>query len=247
MSIRYALLPYMYTLFQAANAQGEMVTRPLQFEFPNEAYLAGVDNQFLLGPSILVTPVLQPLVDYVQGMFPGTRTGTIWYDWYTLQQLQVQHMENITLSAPLEHINVHVRGGSILPLQQPGYTTSESRLNPWSLLVALDPNGLASGRLYLDDGYSIAPNATKEVDFLYGDSKLLASVAGNFTDTNPLANITLAGMRTAPSGIQINGPNALDQGAQMAFDKGVLRVTGLLNLTSKGAWYGERFVLKFQM
>lgn len=150
-------------LYLQAHTSGQTVLRALQWEFPNDAQLAGIDNQFMLGPSILITPVLQPLVDYVQGIFPGVADGTIWYDWYTLQPVAVQPGENKTLPAPLGHINVHVRGGSILPLQQPGNNTATSRRNPWSILVALDKNGQAEGSLYLDDGESLVQNATKSV------------------------------------------------------------------------------------
>ena len=67
------------------------------------------------------------------------------------------------MSAPLEHINVHIRGGSILPLQAPGNTTSVTRSNPYSLLIALDEQQKATGSLYLDDSESLVPNATKLV------------------------------------------------------------------------------------
>jgi alpha-glucosidase len=164
MEIRYSLLPYMYTLFYQAHTTGATVLRALQWEFPNEEYLRGVGNQFMLGPAILITPVLEPQVTTVKGVFPGVAAGTIWYDWYTLKKMDVAPQENKTLQAPLEHINVHVRGGSILPLQQPGYTTTESRLNPFGLVVALDGDGYAEGSLYLDDGYSLVPNATKVVE-----------------------------------------------------------------------------------
>ena len=43
----------------------------------------------------------------------------------------------------------------MIPLQDPGLTTAESRRNKFSLLVALDSNGMASGELYLDDGISV--------------------------------------------------------------------------------------------
>lgn len=164
MQIRYSLLPYMYTLFYEAHSQASTVMRALAWEFPNDPSLAAVETQFMLGPSLLVTPVLVPLADTVQGVFPGVEDGTKWYDWYTLQAVDAQPGENKTLSAPLEHINVHVRGGSILPLQEPGNTTTASRMNPWNLLVALDAHGEAKGSLYLDDGESIVQEATKSVD-----------------------------------------------------------------------------------
>lgn len=41
--------------------------RALFWEFPDDASLFGVDQQFMAGPSILVTPVLEPDVTTVQG------------------------------------------------------------------------------------------------------------------------------------------------------------------------------------
>ena len=51
---------------------------------------------------------------------------------------------------------VHVRGGSILPMQAPALTTAATRRNPFSLLVALSARNDASGRLYWDDGETLA-------------------------------------------------------------------------------------------
>jgi alpha-glucosidase len=162
-SVRYSLLTYMYTLFYYAHTEGQAVMRALAWEFPNDESLKATYSQFLLGPSILVTPVLVPNVETVQGVFPGIGEGTRWYDWYTLAEVQAKPQENVTMSAPLEHINVHVRGGSILALQQPKYTTTETRNTPYSMLVALDDDSKATGSLYLDDGVSLEPNATRVV------------------------------------------------------------------------------------
>src|SRR6478735_4740036 len=67
MNIRYTLLPYMYTLFYEAHTTGSTVMRAVAWEFPNEPQLADVGTQFLLGPNILVTPVLEPQVETVKG------------------------------------------------------------------------------------------------------------------------------------------------------------------------------------
>ena len=163
MNIRYSLLPYTYTLFQKANIAGETVLRALPWEFPDESSLKAVETQFMSGPALLVTPVLVPLATSVQGVFPGVSNGTIWYDWYTLNPIDVASGENKTLDAPLEHQPIHVRGGYIIPIQAAGNTTATSRKSPWSLLIALDQNGNAEGELYLDDGITLVQNATKEV------------------------------------------------------------------------------------
>lgn len=131
--------------------------------FPEDETLKATYTQFLLGPSLLITPVLIPNVDSVNGVFPGIGEGTRWYDWYTLQEVSAQPQENTTLSAPLEHINVHARGGTVFILQEPGYTTAETKNNSYSLLITLDDNDSATGTVYLDDGVSLEPQTTKIV------------------------------------------------------------------------------------
>ena len=51
---------------------------------------------------------------------------------------------------------IQVRGGTVIPLQCPALTTAASRSNSFSLLVALDTAGNATGELYLDDGESLS-------------------------------------------------------------------------------------------
>jgi alpha-glucosidase len=163
--IRYSLLAYMYTLLYYTQSRGDTVMRALAWEFPNDYSFRDVDTQFLLGPSILVTPVLEPKARAVRGVFPGIEKGTRWYDWYTLREVKgVRPQENVTMDAPIEHINLHIRGGTILPLQEPGNTTSATRINPYNLVIAPDDHGKATGSLYLDDGESIEPNETKIVE-----------------------------------------------------------------------------------
>jgi len=119
MAVRYSLLGYMYTLFYHAHTKGETVMRALAWEFPNDESLRETYNQFMLGPSILVTPVLVPNVETVQGVFPGVGSGERWYDWYTLTEVDAEPGENVTLQAPLEHINVTCEVGPSLCCRSP--------------------------------------------------------------------------------------------------------------------------------
>lgn len=162
MAIRYSLLPYMYTVFEEAHETGSTVLRALAWEFPDEPWLANADRQFLVGPAIMVTPVLVQGATSVDGVFPGTGDGTtVWYDWYNKTAVtDVSRGQNVTIDAPLGHIPVYIRGGHVVPTQEPALTTRDSRKNPWGVIVALDLQGSAKGTLYLDDGESVAPNAT---------------------------------------------------------------------------------------
>lgn len=48
--------------------------------FPKDVKTYGIDKQFLWGKSLLVTPVLDPGVNYVDGYFPEG----LWYDYFTV-------------------------------------------------------------------------------------------------------------------------------------------------------------------
>lgn len=172
MAIRYSLLPYIYTTFAQAHETGSTVMRALAWEFPGEPWLANADHQFLLGPAVLVTPVLAQGATTVDGVFPGTGDGvTVWYDWYNRTAVTgVARGQNVTLDAPLGHIPVHIRGGVVVPTQEAALTTRDSRASPWGLLVALDLTGAAEGTLYLDDGVSVTPNATTWVAVSFSTS-----------------------------------------------------------------------------
>ncbi len=63
--------------------------------------------------------------------------------------------QTMTLKAPLDTINLHVRAGHILVMQEPNTTTTASRKNKFGLLVALTGDGMASGDLYWDDGDTV--------------------------------------------------------------------------------------------
>lgn len=67
----------------------------------------------------------------------------VWYN--ILDHESVQGPANVRLEAPLNVIPVHIRGGSVIPTQEPGMTTVESRKLLFGLLVALDEEGSASG------------------------------------------------------------------------------------------------------
>ncbi|NXH98310.1 MGA protein, partial [Pachycephala philippinensis] len=150
LNIRYSLLPYLYTLLHDAHAHGSTVVRPLLHEFVEDRQTWDIDAQFLWGPALLISPVMTPNDRSVEAYFPNAR----WYDYYTEADTgfrgQVQN-----LSAPLEHINLHIRGGHILPWQRPANTTVYSRKNAMGLTVALDDALFAEGHLYWDDGVRI--------------------------------------------------------------------------------------------
>lgn len=151
LNTRYKLLPFLYTLLYEAHTFGSTVVRPLVNEFPTDSTAREIDRQFLWGSSLLISPVLEEKVTFVNAYFPSGR----WYDYYGGSSFDSPGVYR-NLSAPLEKINLHVRGGSIIPWQEPSNTTVFSRQKPMGLIVALSqgPGYEAKGNLFWDDGES---------------------------------------------------------------------------------------------
>jgi alpha-glucosidase (family GH31 glycosyl hydrolase) len=165
LDIRLALLSYMYTLFYDAHARGDTVWRPLFFEFPMDEGAYHFDHQIMIGDTIMITPVLEPGQDMLEVYFPGA----VWFDWYTSMPILIgpkAHREDdsrlrrdsigdtVTVYAPLDRIPIFIRGGRAIALHTSQSTTAATHSTPFTLLVALDEQGLAHGKLYLDDGVS---------------------------------------------------------------------------------------------
>jgi alpha-glucosidase len=152
--VRYTLLPYLYTLFYQHHVNGNTVVRAIWHEFPTDAQAVGIDRQFFWGSGLLISPVLDEGALEVLAYFPDAR----FYDYYTGAERSASTKgQYSTIAAPKDYIPLHVRGGNILPTQEPAVNTEISRNNPLGLIVALDEFSSAFGSLYYDDGDSIDP------------------------------------------------------------------------------------------
>ena len=57
--LRYALLPYLYSEFVKAALEDEMYFRPLAFDYPKDAQAVQVEDQLMVGGSVMIAPVYQ--------------------------------------------------------------------------------------------------------------------------------------------------------------------------------------------
>ncbi|XP_037294752.1 lysosomal alpha-glucosidase-like isoform X3 [Manduca sexta] len=173
--LRYRLLPYYYTLFWRAHVFGDTVVRPLFFESPENTLLHDIDDQFLVGPYIMVTPVLQQGASHTSGMFPGPQS---WYNVVDGAFIDSGRRRDVT-----DNQTVSVRGGAIIPLQEPPargpVTTTNSRSSPMQLLVVPDNEDKARGQLYWDDGDSLNSYEEKKyshIEFMYNNLQIKSRV-----------------------------------------------------------------------
>lgn len=217
---RYSLLPYWASLFADVSLSGTPPARALWWEFPNDESLFGVDQQYMIGPSLLVTPVLEKGATTVKGALPGNEESEKWYDFWTHEVATGKG--NITMDAPLSTLNVHVRGGSALLLHgKPAYTTTETRAGPYSLLVALGIDDKATGSFYIDDGLSYPPGPSTRLSITAADGSVELAPKGEFTIEQKLTQVEVLGVAAKPAEVTVNG--AAVEGVEYNEDTKILK------------------------
>ncbi|CAJ0962009.1 unnamed protein product, partial [Mesorhabditis belari] len=206
---RYTLLPYWYTLFQEHNATGMPPMRPIFYEFPSDEALFTEDKAHMVGEALLVRAVVDKDATSVEVTLPsGENKDTLWYDW----ESGVERPAGLNhVDAPLQKIPVFQRGGTIVPTwQRIRRAASLMKEDPLTLIIALDKNGAAKGRIYLDDmetfdyknlnnfcisEFSYATNSPKEAKITgkHADSN------GAFKPVNWVERIEVRGVPSEPS------------------------------------------------
>lgn len=112
--LRYELSPYLYSVFHEASETGAPILRPLVFEFQGDANTHAVSDQAMLGPSLLVAPILTKGARERPLYLPGGR-------WFELHSGAVHEGgRSITLSTdpeplPLDALPMFAREGAIIP------------------------------------------------------------------------------------------------------------------------------------
>ncbi len=238
LGIRYQLLPHMYTLFYLAHTQGMTVQRPLWMNFPEDGAAADSEYQFMLGNEVMVVPVVEEGQTSVDGYFPQ---GQLWYDFSSLTLSVDSSAAGLTktLDTPLESVNVFVRGGSVLPMQEAKMTTTEARTTPFTLTIALCNNNGAFGSLFFDDGVQVDLKQYLSVDYQAKDGALTATVShDSLRATVPtIGTIRISGKDQAiASTVALNGAPLDSTNWSMDAATGVLTINLGTSISIKDAF-----------
>lgn len=84
-------------------------------------------------------------------------------------------------------------------------------------------------------------NSTDSAQMSFCNNVLKAKVSGDYNDGLPLANITIAGLKSDPKSVSItiDGHKKDCHRAHSSFEDGVLTVTNLEGATKTGIWSGD--------
>jgi alpha-D-xyloside xylohydrolase len=125
--LRYRLLPYLYAAARHA-PEGEPLVRPLLFEYPADPTTWHVDDEYLLGPDLLVAPMFKP-----RGSRQIYLPAGGWFDFWTDQRFEGARW--ITYDAELETLPLFVRAGAVIPMGPDLQYSTERTWDPLSFDV----------------------------------------------------------------------------------------------------------------
>lgn len=112
MQLRERLLPLIYTLMWQAAKTDEPAIRPLLWHWPEDAEAVATDDVFLLGPDVLVAPVLEEGAVSRKVYFPAHAGG--WIDFHDGKAYAGGQVHEVP--GPMGRLPLFVRAGAVLPL-----------------------------------------------------------------------------------------------------------------------------------
>jgi alpha 1,3-glucosidase len=213
--VRYSLLPLWYTTFYKAYTEGTPVMRTMFTEFPDDVATFKLDDQWMVGSTLLVKPVTDINKNTIDVYLPGPN------DWFDLTTLKAYSPSNpstkTSIEAPLDKIPVFIRGGEILSRKMRLRRSSKLMFfDPFTITIAPDNAGNAVGSLYMDDEISLAHETNHYYayrSFSYSNgvlrcSKAIGSIGDDTYDPiNTIERIEIAGQNRVPKRVVLKDNN----------------------------------------
>ena len=241
--LRYRLLPYLYSLVREAACTGAPPMRPLFWHYPQDPTAYRVQDAFLLGPYLLVAPVLQPQAAFRAVYLPDGE----WVHWFRGEP--AWGPGPAVVPTPLEEMPLFQRAGSPIPMgpaaQHTAQLAGDGRLAVRVALPRRRWEGEFSLELYEDDGESLAYTegefALRRLTVrLEGPGRLLVEAGprhGRFRPARGAWDLVLEGAPGSPSGVWWQGQAVAPARQGLAVLDEALRTEA-----ASPAWYhdGER-------
>ena len=171
--LRYALMPYYYSLNGSVHFDDYTLMRGLAMDYGSDARTHGIGDQFMSGPALMVCPVTTYGARQREVYFPENDGG--WYDFYTSQHVS-DGGETKLVDAPYERIPLYVPAGAILIEGPDMQYSSEKPLDHLTVHVYAGKDGRFT--LYEDEGtnYDYENGFCSFIDFDYLDASRILTI-----------------------------------------------------------------------
>lgn len=190
-NIRYRFLPYIYSTSWDVTANQSSMMRALVMDFPKDKNALDINDEYMFGKSLLVSPVSKAM--YVKPAVNGRDTvlvedfstvksketylpaGADWFDFWTGEKSSGGN--KATKQTPIDIIPLYVKTGSIIPM---GPSVQYSTEKKWdNLEIRIYPGANGKFVLYEDenDNYNYEKGVYSTITFNWDDAKKTLTVS----------------------------------------------------------------------
>lgn len=146
-SVRYRLIPYIYSEYMKAALDDEMMFKPLAFAYPDDGIAVQIEDQMMLGNEVMITPVC---TQNAQGRFVYLPEDMMFVKFMGDGSIYTEKMEKGShyISVTLNEVPLFIRENKCIPLATKAESTADIDEDNLTL-IGYDG---AEYRLYNDDG-----------------------------------------------------------------------------------------------
>ena len=169
--LRYALMPYVYSLAGKTWFEDYTIMRPLVMDFIEDKAVENIGDAYMFGPAFLVAPVYEYGARSREVYFPECQG---WYDFYSNEFVEGGQAK--TVAAPYDRMPLYVRAGAIVPFGPEIQWSDEKPADVIDLYVYQGADGEFT--LYEDENvnYNYEKGAYSKIAFSYDDKMKLLSI-----------------------------------------------------------------------
>lgn len=146
-SVRYRLLPYLYSEYMKAALGDDMLFRPLAFDYPEDPIAKQVEDQLMLGHECMIAPIYTQNSTYRYVYLPEEMLFVKFLPDGSIYQETLETGHH-AIQVQLNEVPLFIRKGTCIPLAQAAESVAE--LDESNLTMLGFPG--ASYELYQDDG-----------------------------------------------------------------------------------------------
>ena len=178
--IRYSLLPYLYSEYMKAALRDEMMFRPLAFDYPDDPYADQVEDQLMIGDSMMIAPV-----------YEQNKTGRYVYLPEDMMLVSMRSPEDYTVQVveqghhyvpvAMDELIFFIKKDHVIPMAESAKSVSDMDFEHLSLLGYVTDKAVYE--LYDDDGNS------KDYENPEHYEKITVSVKGTIRQSGKMKKI----------------------------------------------------------
>ncbi len=224
---RYELLPHLYNLFYQMTQTGAPIWRPPVWHFPGDRQVHNLNDQIMIGSSLMAVPVCRPDQREKRVYLPAGG----WYNFWTGEYFRGG--QSWMMEAPLDTLPLFVRENSAVFLQQePGKHVPKDGFG--DLVMQVYPGRTDCkdrGELYLDDGISFKYEKGEYDLYSYElnteDEIIEISIwpeQRGFAGAPEKIELAVSGLEQAPEKLSLNGETLTGKDFELKNGKIMLQI-----------------------